>query len=64
MEGEDAKASVFPGSHRGTGSVDEEKKMKKFIKFVLCAGVLAVGGLIAIQYQPVRDFAKKIGLPL
>lgn len=38
--------------------------MKKFIKFVLCTGVLAVGALVAIQFQPVRDFAKKLGLPL
>lgn len=38
--------------------------MKKFFKFVLCTGVLAVGALVAIQFQPVRDALKKIGVPL
>ncbi len=38
--------------------------MKKFFKFVFWTGVIALGGIIAIQFQPVRDFLKKLGAPL
>ena len=37
--------------------------MKKFIKSIFCLGLLAGGAVIAIQFQPVRDALKKIGVP-
>ena len=38
--------------------------MKKFFKTVLCLGLVGVGAMVAIQFQPVRDGLKKIGIPL
>ena len=38
--------------------------MKKFIKSIFCLGLLAGGVVVAIQFQPVRDALKKIGVPL
>lgn len=38
--------------------------MKKFFKFVFKAGLVAAAGLVAIQFQPVRDALKKVGVPL
>lgn len=37
---------------------------KKIFKWVLILGFTALGGLIAIQFDPVRDALKKLGLPL
>lgn len=38
--------------------------MKKFFKTVFWLGLTAVGGLVALQFQPVRDALKKVGVPL
>lgn len=38
--------------------------MKKFLKFAVCSGMIAVAALVAIQFQPVRDALKKVGVPL
>lgn len=38
--------------------------MKKFFKNVFCLGLLAGGAVVAVQFQPVRDFLKKLGVPL
>ena len=38
--------------------------MKKFFKTVLCLGLIGAGTMFAIQFQPVRDGLKKIGIPL
>ena len=38
--------------------------MKKFFKFVFFTGLIALGGIVAIQFQPVREELRKLGLPL
>lgn len=38
--------------------------MKKLFKSLLWLGLIAGGAVIAIQFQPVRDALKKIGVPL
>lgn len=38
--------------------------MKKLFKFLFKLGLVAGAGVIAIQFQPVRDALKKIGVPL
>ena len=41
-----------------------EVEMKKFFKTVFWLGLTALGALVAIQFQPVRQELKKLGLPL
>lgn len=38
--------------------------VKKLFKCLFKLGLVAGAGVIAIQFQPVRDALKKIGLPL
>lgn len=38
--------------------------MKKFFGLLFKLGLLAGAGVIAVQFQPVRDALKKIGVPL
>ena len=38
--------------------------MKKFFKTVFWLGLTGVAGLVALQFQGVRDVLKKLGLPL
>ncbi len=38
--------------------------MKKFFKFVFRAGLLAGAAVIALQFQPVRDFVSKLGIEM
>lgn len=38
--------------------------MKGFFKFVLKLGLLAGVAVVALQFKPVRDFAKELGLPV
>ncbi len=38
--------------------------MKKFFKFVFRLGLLAGAVVIALQFQPVRDAVKKLGIDL
>lgn len=41
-----------------------KKFFKKLFKLAFWTGVLAVGGIIALQFAPVRDAAKKAGFDL
>lgn len=38
--------------------------MRKLLKWTFLLGLAAVGTLVAIQFDPVRDALKKLGLPL
>lgn len=38
--------------------------MKKFFKALLCLGLIGVGAVVAVQYRPVREKLKELGLPL
>lgn len=38
--------------------------MKKFFKTVFLLGLTAVAGIVALQFQGVRDVLTKLGLPL
>lgn len=48
-------------------STQDERRwqgMKKLVCFVFWAGVVAVAGIVALQFQPVREAVRKAGMDI